>query len=522
MALELFGDFNFIGGFDTGANPYQDQQVCINWYPEVAQNQSPKEPVSLLSAPGLVQVAAAPGGGAPGFSNTTTQWPKPYTGPSLPVRAMWVLGGRSQALVVIGSTLYLATATVQGSQTVPSSLTLTSIGTLQTSAGPVCIRDNGFVGTAIIVDGQYGYFYNIANKTLTQITDPAFLGANTVAFIDGWWILNQPNSQTFYTNSPVYSNTFNGTYFANKDSFSDKLVTVIELKEELWLIGEQTTEIWYDAGGVNFAFSRLVGSMLQVGTKAQGSVCRIVSSGKEGLIWLARSDRGENFVVKTNGFTFEVVSTPAVSNAFSQYAVTSDAVAYTYEDGGHSFYVLTFPTADVTWCYDASVPAELAWTQRLSYDPYAQSYHRHRGNCYMNFAGMRIVGDYQNGALYQLTRAAYTDAGWPILARRRSPYVWDKSNRARFTMSMLQLEFAPGQAPASGLGSTPHANLSISRDYGTTYGPTMQAPMGNIGQYTNRCIFRRLGLSRGTVFNLEVIDPVNRDMVGVTLRAEGP
>ena len=84
--------------------------------------------------------------------------------------------------------------------------------------------------------------------------------------------------------------------------------------------------------------------------------------------------------------------------------------------------MLLLPTADATWVYDATMPPPLAWHQRLSYDPYAALFHRHRSNCYMNFGGMRIVGDYQNGALYQLTRAVQNDAGWPILARRRSPY----------------------------------------------------------------------------------------------------
>jgi hypothetical protein len=139
------------------------------------------------------------------------------------------------------------------------------------------------------------------------------------------------------------------------------------------------------------------------------------------------------------------VSTPAVSFAISQYTVTSDAIGYTYEEGGHKFYVLTFPTADATWVYDATMPAGLNWHQRPSYDPYAQKFHRHRSNCFMNFAGMRVVGDYQNGALYQLTRAVQNDAGWPLLSRRRSPYVWNKESRERVFLSSLQVDFAPGQ-----------------------------------------------------------------------------
>lgn len=519
--MDIFGDFGFVGGEDQTSDPYQDAQVCINWFPEVSPSRSAKEVVALLGSPGLVQVGAAPGGGAPGFSSGMTQWPQPSSITNLPVRGSWVLPGWQSALVVIGNTCYLATITSYGNTSTPGSIGLTKVGTLLTNAGPVNIRDNGVGGYAVIVDGPYGYFYSGATQTLSQITDPAFLGSNTVAFIDGWWIFNQPNTQVFYTQAVQYGITFNGSNFALKDAASDKLMGVMENKEELWLIGERTTEIWYDAGGQFFAFQRLVGTMLQVGCKAVYSISRLVSEGQEGLIWFGRSERGENAIIRTKGFAAESVTTPAVSDAISKYTVTSDAIGYTYTEGGHEFYVITFPTEDKTWVYDATLPPPLAWTQRLSYDPYQQKFHRHRSNCFMNFAGMRVVGDYQNGALYQMTRAAHTDAGWPILARRRSPYIWNKESRERVFMSSLQIDFAPGQGNASGLGSDPQAVLSISRDYGTTYGPPTSRPVGKIGEYTNRCMWRKLGMSRGAVAQIEFIDPVNRDIVGSTLKAAG-
>lgn len=519
--MQLFGDFSFVGGEDTTANPYQDAQQLINWFVEASPSKAAKEVTGLLGTPGLIQVGAAPGGGAPGFSSTMTQWPQPSTITNLPVRGSWVLPGRKAALVVIGSVCYLASIQTYGAQATPGSLLLHQVGTLGTSQGPVSIRDNGVQGGyAIIVDGSVNsYLYSNATKKLTP---GAFPGANQVAYIDGWWIFNQMGSAIFYTSGQPYSTAYNASYFALKDAFSDLLMGLIENKEELWLIGETTTEIWYDAGGAYFPFQRLVGTLIQVGCKAAYSIARLVSEGQEGLIWFGRSERGENVVIRTQGFTQTTVSTPAVSNAITNYVTTSDAIGYVYEEAGHEFYVLTFPTADATWVYDATLPPDLAWHQRLSYDPYAKQYHRHRSNCYMNFAGMRVVGDYQNGALYQMTRAAYTDAGWPIKARRRSPYIWNKENRERVFMSSLQIDFAPGQGNASGLGSDPQAYVRISRDYGSTYGQAWAQSIGKIGQFLNRAIWRKLGFSRGAVVELEFIDPVCRDIVGVTLRASGP
>lgn len=527
--MQLFGDFTFVGGENPTANTFQDTQACINWYPEVSASKAAKTVTALLGAPGLIQLAAASGGGAPGFSTSMTAWPQPYSGPSLPVRGCWVLPGSTQALVVIGNACYLVTAVSQGSSTVTGSISLKQVGTLSSTSGPVSIRDNGVGGYAVLVDGPNGYLYNRATQAFSQITDPGFLGADTVAYIDGWWIFNQPGTNLFYVNSLPYSITFNASLFQRKDAFSDNLMGVYENKEQLWLPGEKTTEIWYNGGGPYFPFQRLVGTMLQVGCKAKFSVSRLASKGQEGLAWFGRSERGENIVVRTQGLNADVISTPAVSDAIAKYPVTDDAIAYTYQEDTHEFYVLTFPTADRTWVYDASLPPELAWTQRLSYDPYAQTFHRHRSNCFMNFAGMRIVGDYQNGALYQMTRAAQTDAGWPILARRRAPHIWDKDDRGRIFMSSLQVDFSPGQGASSGLGANPQAYLALSRDggaslgsvYSSTPSTAMPAPMGGIGQTRNRTMWRRLSWGRDIVPQLDVIAPVNRDIAGATLRAMG-
>ena len=513
--LNFFGDFGFVGGENVAPNPLQNDQICINFYAEVDQ-QNPKEIVGLLGCPGLIQLCAAPGGGAPGFTSGMTEWPQPYSGPNLPVRGLWELPDLQTALAVIGNTVYLVTVTSPATATSFPTLGLTSVGTLLTSTGQVCIRDNGVGGYAVIVDGPYGYFYEIATRTLTQINDPAFYGATRVSFIDGWWIFNKPGTQTFYTNYPQYGTGFSGSYYALKDGATDNIVAIFENKEQLWLLGDKTTEIWYDAGGQYFPFQRLVGTMLQSGCKAAQSVCRFYNGGQEGLIWYGRSERGEDVIIMTRGFIDEVVSTPAFGNEVATYPVQTDAIGYVYQEDTHEFYVLTFPTAGVTWVYDAQSGL---LHKRLSYDPYSQTFNRHRSNCYMNFQGMRIVGDYENGALYWLTRTSYTDAGWPILAKRRAPHIWDKGQRGRVFMASLQLDFLPGVGNPSGLGSNPQCGLSISRDGGATFGQRWDAPLGQIGQYRNRTMWRELGWGRDNVVDIEIIDPVRRDLIGVTLKA---
>jgi hypothetical protein len=136
----------------------------------------------------------------------------------------------------------------------------------------------------------------------------------------------------------------------------------------------------------------------------------------------------------------------------------------------------------------------------------------------LNFQNQRLVGDYQNGSIYQMSREVYTDAGWPLVAWRRAPHIWDGAARERVFMAMLQIEFRPGVGNQSGMGYDPQAILQISRDGGTTFGQQLNRGIGRAGQYLARTLWRRLSFARDAVIDLKVIDPVPRDIVGATLK----
>jgi hypothetical protein len=462
-------------------------------------------------------------------AQTTPTWPPPSTITNLPVRGAWEIPGLNQSVWAIGSGAFLLSVNTASTGSQKATFKLKRIGTLLTNTGPVTIRDNGAGGAVVLVDGPHGYYYIFAAAAATtsepigsfyQITDPNFLGATHVAFIDGWWIFNQPNSQIFYTPTSTYSLAFNGTNFALNDSATDQLMGLYESKEELWLIGAKHTEIWYDAGGTYFAFQRLVSTMLQVGTSAKYSIARF-SSDSDGLIWLGHTERGENVVVMTDGFSVRAVSQPPQNRAFASYSYVADAQGYTYQEDGHEFYVLTFPSVvttlglGATWVYDLQTDM---WHERLSYEPYSATWNRHRSNCYLNFQDQRLVGDYENGSIYRMDRGTYTDNGWPLVAWRRTPHVWDGGARERVFMAMMQIEFSPGVGTSTGLGVDPQVILTQSKDGGTTWGQEIRRSLGKIGAYLTRVIFRRLGVTRNTVFDVKVYDPVKRDIVGATIK----
>lgn len=502
------GDFGFVGQAYTAPDPNQDRQRAVNWFCEYSQDGKSKTPVALLGAPGKNEILD--------FSITTSGIAIPDSGG---VRGVWVLPGGTDALWVVGRTVILTEMTVPATQTSIAQFSKTFIGNLNTNAGPVCIRDNGPGGYAVIVDGLYGYLYEFG-AGLNEITDPAFEPASRVAFIDGWWIFNVPGTQRFFTNAPTpYTTTFSGSFFALKDSSSDNLVTLMENNRELWLVGERTSEVWYNAGGANFSFSRIPGVAPQIGCSAAQSISRLGSS----LVWLGRSERGENVVIKTEQYSYVDISSRAVEAAISSYPLVSDAIGFVYEEEGHLFYVLTFPTADKTWVYDHTASEAAGtpqWHERASFNPSTGALHRDKASCFANYQNIRMVGDFQAQKGYQMSRQFYTDGDDPLVAIRRTPYVWSKEDRRRMFMASLQIDFAAGVGLSAGQGSNPHLMLRSSRNGGANLGTEFQVPVGRIGEYLNRAIKRRLGVSRNYVAEVRYTEPTNRDIVGATLFAQ--
>jgi hypothetical protein len=578
-------DFDFVGGSSTYPMSLQDAQACINWFVELDEDPKAKMPKALLGAPGL----------APLFSLFQSQGSN--------VRGSWGLPGNLACLFVCGNVVSLAIVTVPATQNAIAQFSISQIGFLLTNSGRVVIRDNGVLfnnlgGYAVLVDGQYGYFYALSGaartatftanatsgsptitfpvgvlvpnfllispavtisgpnlplttfqsisftantitvntnatgngtgdtftvtiNTFGQLTDPAFLGADRVAFIEGWLIFNQPGSRTFYTNAPVpYTLTFAGAFYALKDSSTDNLVTLFENNRELWLIGERTTEVWYNSGGTNFAFSRLPGIGPQMGCSAKHSIARVGPN----LAWLGRNEQGENIVVMTNQYAIGRVSTHAIDFALSGYPQISDALGDCYEELGHIMYVLTLPTADVTWCLDfvtyEATGGRYGWWQRLSWNANTGTYHRHIGNTYVNFANLRMWGDYQTGQVHMQSRAVYTDNGAPLRSLRRTPHIWQRETRKRIFQASLQIEFTPGVGLQFGQGSTPQVMVRFSDDGGFSYGGENLLSIGAAGETRNRALWFQVGESRDRVWEASITDPVPRDIIGATLFGE--
>jgi hypothetical protein len=420
-----------------------------------------------------------------------------------PIRALWAhQTNGSDFYVVSGSEFYKVTGLTA---------TPTKLGDV-TGTGPVSIADNGT--QIFLACNPDGFIYNEVTNVFAKITDPDFTGAVTVAYLDGYFVYNEPNSQKVWVTQLLDGTSVDPLDFASAEGSPDGLVAINVDHREAWLFGTDSVEVWYDAGLADFPLTRIQGAFNEIGCVAAFSVAKL----DNGLFWLGTDARGQGIVYRNNGYTGIRISTHAIEYAIAQYGNISDAVAYTYQQEGHSFYVLTFPTGDATWVYDASTQA---WHERAGWNTTLGEFTRHRSNCQCNFGGNTVVGDYLNGNIYTLDLGVYADNG--------AIQKWLRSWRAlptgtntlkRTAQHSLQLDCESGTGLNTGQGSDPEIMLRWSDDGGHTWSNEHLSKMGKIGQYYRRVFWRRLGMTmqlRDRVYEVSQTDPVKAVIVGAEL-----
>lgn len=335
----------------------------VNLFPEVVPDGG-KEPAFLQRAPGLRLVATVGDG---------------------PIRGLWRFG--DYLYVASGGKLYRA----------DGNFAVTELGLINGS-GPVSMTDNGT--QLFVACNPDAFIYNASTGAFARITDPDFPGAVMVGYLDGYFVFNEPNSQRFWVTSLNDGSAVDPLDFASAEGNPDNIVSPMVDHREVWLFGNNTIEVWYNAGAPDFPLQRIQGAFMETGCLAPYSVAKLDNS----VFWLGSDARGNGIVYRNNGYNAVRVSTHAVEWQIQQYGVLNDAIGYSYQQDGHSFYVLTFPTAQATWVFDVSTGA---WHERAAWD--GVQFRRHRSNCQANFVGEVLVGDWENGNVYALDMTWHKD-----------------------------------------------------------------------------------------------------------------
>jgi hypothetical protein len=342
-------------------------------------------------------------------------------------------------------------------------------------------------------------------------------GVASVVFLDGYFLaLIQNSSKVQYT---LDVTTWDALDIFQVSVTSDYVTSMIVDHRELILCGAVDTVVYNNVGDADNPFQPNPSGFIQQGIAAPPSLIQLDNT----VFFIGGDGRGNGIGWRLNGYTPQRVTTKAVEFAWQGYSTIADAVAYPYQDQGHSFWVIYFPTANKTWVYDVG---ENAWHEREHRDPTTGIAEAHRSWVHQFAFGKHLVGDWKTGNIYEM-HIPVTDGngGWnfvtdeltagvkdPIRRYRRATHVTKGGERV--FIDSLQVFVEPGLGPipalvdGDGNPRGPILSLSVSKDGGHSFGQEMERDCGQAGEFNRRVIWRRLGQGRDIVLELSASDPI--------------
>ncbi len=278
--------------------------------------------------------------------------------------------------------------------------------------------------------------------SLTNINLPFSGGPVSASYQDGFGIVNDSGTNAWYQSDLDDLSSWQALNFANANSQPDNVVALADIIREVWVFKQDNIEIWINAGLPGFTFQRLQGVFIEFGCAAAASIARA----GESLLWLSRNEQGQGVVRMSDGYTPRRVSTHALEFQIAKYGMVADAIGYAYQQEGHLFYVLTFPTGNATWALD------LTSTQNLGYPCWHRraewldgKWNRHWGNAYATFPatgsqytprGVTTSSEIATSGALLGVPSTFTDAlfsAWVFLPDDGSPHGFYFSNQATET-----------------------------------------------------------------------------------------
>jgi hypothetical protein len=352
------------------------------------------------------------------------------------------------------------------------------------------------VGQMMIVNGtSTGYIYDGALSSVT-LTGPAF----TVVHSDGYFIFDYTNTNNWFISSNTDGSVFDTTETGATNDNDDNVLAVRRSQNRVIIIGEKSIEGFYVSVNLDFPYTKDRGVSLSKGTISRWSV----AEEDEILFWLG--DDREVYMMK--GLQSQRITGENLSYEISKMSTINDAEGYAFNFLNHTFYVLSFPTENKSFMYDATTGF---WSTYGELDN--GNIVRDRGRLHISAYDIELVFDHDNGNIYQLDSETYTDNGNPIRWEMTLPPV--HANQERLFLGQILVSMESGVGLTTGQGSDPVIFMSMSED-AKVWSPERQSTVGKIGKYKHKVVFNRNGSTEDQIFlRFAGSDPVKWAINGV-------
>ena len=451
------------GYYVSDSSPLSEQE-CTNWYVNTPQVEGALNTGNLFSIPGITQ--------------------KLTTGAASEInRGSHVMNGTPY--FVNGETLYQVNRSVVAGVEVLASVSLGTIG----GTGRISSADNG-TQLMIIAEGE-GYIWD--GTDFNKITDSDFKANGTpehVVFIDSFFIVTTDEKKLIKSDANN-GLSWNALQFASAESDPDPIVSAIVFKNQIYIAGSETTEVFENVGGTGFNFSR-TGFFLDKGVSAPYSLIKAPSA----FMFVGAGENESPAIWSYQGGAApEKISNTAIDSILSKMsdAEIRASFSWSYADSGAYFVGFSFNSR--TFVFDTSSGK---WHERTS--QIGDHQEAWRVNSVASAYDRILVGDKVDGRIGTLSLDTYDEYGTSI-QRTFTTHPFYNQGRA-FSISSVEAIVEAGVGSAE---VNPLIRLSASHDGGVTFSSERSRGFGKIGNRERRTIWRQLGrFARNSVLKFEV------------------
>ena len=457
----------FIGPSYVSQSYMADSERLVNRYAEKNESDTAPSPWWLVPCPGFALVVAptaAAGGG------------------------MFSQAGRT--FFVTGPVLYELNS--------DDTTTVRSTAAILRDGNPVTFMSNGDAGGQLgLTSGDQFYVLDLTTNSFTTVLTS---GATMCGFLDGFGFILDASTSTVQQTAFENFAAINPAEIAQRTAGSDPWVALYVINRLVYLLGERTSEVWWNAGTAPFTLAPIQEAFMQQGCAAPFSGARLGTA----LIWLSHNDQGRGQIVSATGYTPGRVSTHAVEASISSYGDLSNAVAFSYQENGHTHYILTFADPERTWAYDQATGL---FHERLYWDTRTAQWLAYRPLFACSDATRNLVQDRLTGAIYRMSTDLFTDVDGAYIRRLRQPPRLSFDQK-RFVTHSIQIVMDVGQGLQTGQGSNPQIMRETSKDGGRTWGNEQWVGSGAVGAYDTRVRWTQCGQARNRCDRFIDTDPV--------------
>lgn len=386
----------FLGGSSKSRSAYYNNQLTLNMYPVISTAGDAKSQLALHCTPGPRNIGT---GGGKTRSNGLNWGEKLYS----------ITGNNVTSI-----------DTSENIATIGTAGTITGIGRAKLTGGLAYFM--------IIADGK-GWFSD--GSTITQITDPDFPSNPTACtHVSGYFVVNNGGTDEVYVSAVDDPSSWSSLERTNAEADRDNVVGLASTTDELVMIGDKTTEIYYLSTNLSFPFQRYDGGVIDWGTISPDTIF----DSSYGVFFLSINDEGDVVPALIKGGQYVDLGNDDVNWEINQQSDITTAIAFVKRQAGRVFYEITF----------SGLTKVLDIKSGLWHDLKSFQQDRHRINGYGSLLGKGYGGDWNNSNLYHLDFATHTDDGNTLIRKRRGQIIHKENRQLTFDEVIVDVEKGTG------------------------------------------------------------------------------